>query len=93
MSLSKISSFFPLMLTVVMKCHPVLKMNVQRKIRKICYHHLKKETRRSVKVRKSDDMDSGKDEAVIGRDCGLRFCVNENTQRKELLDRFDVLSL
>ena len=76
------------MLTVVMKYHPVLKMNVQRKIRKICYHHLKKETRRSVKVRKSDDMDSGKDEAVIDRDCGLRCCVNENTRRKEFFGSF-----
>ena len=89
MSLSKIS-FFSLMLTVVMKCHLVLKMNVQRKSGKICYHRLKKDTKRSSE---SDDMYSGKDEAVIDRDCGSRCCDNENTLRNEFLDLFDVLCL
>ena len=38
-------------------------------------------------------MDSGKDEAVIDRDCGLRCCVNENTRREEFLDRFNLMYL
>ena len=75
------------MLTVVMKCHPVLKMNVQRKIRKICYHRLKKEARRSVKEIQMIWI-AVKDEVVIDRDCGLRCCVNENTRRKEFFGSF-----
>ena len=38
-------------------------------------------------------MDSGKDEAVIDRDCGLRCCDYENTLRNEFLYLFDVLCL
>ena len=62
-----------------MKRHPVLKMNCQRKSRKMCYHCIKKE----ISLSESDDMDSGKDEAVIDRNCGSVCCVDENTQRKK----------
>ena len=90
--MSKTSSFFSLMLTVVMKCHPVLKMNVQRKIGKICYHHLKMETRRSVKVSQmiwiAVKMKQLLTEIVI------RGVVSMKTlSGKRFLDFFDVLSL